>query len=388
VRGEAIAGPGVEAHSSAGPGVRASSDQAQGVIGEATAANAAGVFGRNDSGAGVGIDGYSQNGIAVRATASTGTALDSSTWGGTGAHVQSQTGIGIDCYSTSGPAINAMSILGEAVKATATSHGISSNVLGGTPSSPGVGIESMLFGGGDAVKATAGFEGVAIHGVGYRVLKCLAGLFDGDVTVNGILVKYASFFRIDHPLDPKRKTLTHAAVEAPEYKTFYDGVATLGKDGTAFVRMPEWFAALNGNLRFQLTPLGTPAPNLHVRGIKRGAFIIAGGAAGLKVCWQVTGVRRDEWARANPLRVEGRKPARTHHSPAATVAELRRLGEAVPESLRAARKKADAAAQVAKGRRLVVKKASPARVPASPRENAANAQQARALIKAIKSGRR
>ena len=59
----------------------------------------------------------------------------------------------------------------------------------------------------------------------HEELAWAAGLFDGDVFVKGILHKYASLFSIDHPLDPDRRTLNHAAVEAPEYKTFYDGVA-------------------------------------------------------------------------------------------------------------------------------------------------------------------
>jgi len=33
-------------------------------------------------------------------------------------------------------------------------------------------------------------------------------------------------------------------------------------------------------------------------------FRIAGGTPGLVVSWQVTGVRRDAWARQNPMRVE------------------------------------------------------------------------------------
>jgi len=33
-------------------------------------------------------------------------------------------------------------------------------------------------------------------------------------------------------------------------------------------------------------------------------FKIAGGKEGLQVCWQVTGIRKDEWAEANRLEVE------------------------------------------------------------------------------------
>ena len=65
-----------------------------------------------------------------------------------------------------------------------------------------------------------------------------AGLFEGDVFVQGALLKYASLFSIDHPLDPG-KVLNHASVEAPEYKTLSDGVATLDARGEARVRLPR-----------------------------------------------------------------------------------------------------------------------------------------------------
>ena len=39
------------------------------------------------------------------------------------------------------------------------------------------------------------------------------------------------------------------------------------------------------------------------------AFRISGGTAGQKVCWQVSGVRRDAWANANPLVLEEQKAA-------------------------------------------------------------------------------
>jgi hypothetical protein len=81
------------------------------------------------------------------------------------------------------------------------------------------------------------------------------------------------------------------------------------------VRFPKWFAALNdvGALRYQLTPIGGPAPELHVakRASRDGSFVIAGGRPRQEVCWQVTGVRRDAAAKANPVVVEqSRRAAR------------------------------------------------------------------------------
>ena len=38
-------------------------------------------------------------------------------------------------------------------------------------------------------------------------------------------------------------------------------------------------------------------------------FKIAGGTSGMKVSWQVTGIRKDPWANANRIDVEEDKPA-------------------------------------------------------------------------------
>jgi hypothetical protein len=136
-----------------------------------------------------------------------------------------------------------------------------------------------------------------------------AGWFEGSVTVRGNLYAPGKSFKIDHPLDPQNKYLLHNAVESSERKNVYDGVATLEADGTASVDLPEWFEALNGDFRYQLTAVGGPAPNLHVaEEISENRFKIAGGEGGMRVCWQVTGSRKDPWAAANPLEVEQEKP--------------------------------------------------------------------------------
>jgi hypothetical protein len=139
--------------------------------------------------------------------------------------------------------------------------------------------------------------------------------FSGSVTIQdrltvSILVSPLKLFQIDHPLDPANKYLHHFSVESDEPKTFYDGIAVLNGDGEAIVELPEWFEALNGELRYQLTPLGAPAPDLHVAArVANRRFKIGGGREGLEVCWQVTGVRRDKAAQHGRLAVEAEKPA-------------------------------------------------------------------------------
>ena len=61
-------------------------------------------------------------------------------------------------------------------------------------------------------------------------IRHLAGYFDGDVSVTGNLFKAAGSFKIDHPLDPDNKYLSHSFVESPDMMNIYNGnVITNGK---------------------------------------------------------------------------------------------------------------------------------------------------------------
>jgi hypothetical protein len=158
------------------------------------------------------------------------------------------------------------------------------------------------------VDAWAGVHGIASgHGS--------AGLFDGDVQIHGNLrvsqtvTKGGGTFQIDHPLDPENKYLTHSFVESPEMKNMYDGVGLADAAGEICVDVPSYFDALNADVRYQLTAIGAPAPGLHVKQeLTGGRFVIAGAQGGQKVCWQITGNRKDPWALANPVIVERDKP--------------------------------------------------------------------------------
>jgi hypothetical protein len=137
-----------------------------------------------------------------------------------------------------------------------------------------------------------------------------AGYFSGRVHVNGTLSKSAGSFKIDHPLDPANKYLSHSFVESPDMMNIYNGNVTLDKQGEAVVELPAWFEALNQEFRYQLTAIGAPGPNLYVAvEIKGNRFTIAGGKPGMKVSWQVTGIRHDPYANQNRIPVEENKPA-------------------------------------------------------------------------------
>ena len=137
-----------------------------------------------------------------------------------------------------------------------------------------------------------------------------AAILAGDVDVEGTLTKSGGSFKIDHPLDPANKYLYHSFVESPDMMNIYSGVAVLDSTGKAMVQLPEWFEALNRDYRYQLTPIGAPAPNLHIaQEVANHQFSIGGGSAGLKVSWQITGIRQDAWANAHRIPVEVNKRA-------------------------------------------------------------------------------
>lgn len=177
------------------------------------------------------------------------------------------------------------------------SHGLYSTALQGSSS----GLDGNGFVGVANIGADA-------YGVWGQSTEGYAGFFSGKVHVNGTLSKSGGSFKIDHPLDPANKYLSHSFVESPDMKNVYDGVVVLDANGEAWVELPEWFEALNKDFRYQLTPIGAPAPNLHIaEKIRNNRFKIAGGRPGMEVSWMVTGIRHDPWAEKNRIQVEQEK---------------------------------------------------------------------------------
>ncbi|MFF7701935.1 autotransporter outer membrane beta-barrel domain-containing protein [Streptomyces lydicus] len=276
VAGVSKDGDGVTGTSTAGNGVSGTSTAGTGVTGTSTAGN--GVSGISAAG-GTGVVAGSQSGQGLKADSVTGTGIVSDSFDGIGilgqcGHSDSG-GFGFGFGPNTAPGVMGTSFNGNGV------HGFSLN---------GTGVEAL------------GITGIAASG------EPVAGQFNGDVHVTGALTQGGGGFHIDHPLDPENRFLDHTFVQSPEMKNVYDGTATLDDRGTATVQLPDWFDALNENVQYQLTAIGGPAPSLHISSpVEENRFAIAGGDPGQQVCWQVTGARRDAWARTHPVVADGKK---------------------------------------------------------------------------------
>jgi hypothetical protein len=298
---------------------RSDSPTGYGAVGYAAATTGEnyGVFGESDSSSGYGVYGW--------AAATTGTSMgvvgnaDSDSGTGVVGSVSSSTGHTIGVYghanSTDGTAVygyahaatgyttgvygQANSTDGTAVYGYApAATGNTAGVVGSVASPDGIGVFGI------ASSSAVGVYGLNTSTDGW------AGFFDGDLAITGTLYKTAGAFRIDHPLDPEHKYLNHSFVESPDMMNIYNGMATLDENGQAWVELPDWFEALNMDFRYQLTPIGAGMPELHIADeIQDNHFRIAGGMAGLRVSWQVTGIRHDTYAEAHRIPVEEDKPA-------------------------------------------------------------------------------
>jgi hypothetical protein len=128
-----------------------------------------------------------------------------------------------------------------------------------------------------------------------------------NLGVNGAIVAGTKDFRIDHPLDPAQKFLSHSCVESDDRRTVYDGVVTTDASGAATVNLPAWFGALNRDVRYQLTVIGRWSEAWISAEVKDNTFAIATKLPGTKVSWLITGIRQDPYAKAHPLTVEAAK---------------------------------------------------------------------------------
>jgi hypothetical protein len=89
----------------------------------------------------------------------------------------------------------------------------------------------------------------------------------------------------------------------------YNGNVITDENGDAVVTLPDYFAALNRDFRYQLTVIGQFAQAIVAEEIADNRFIIKTDKPLVKVSWQITGIRKDAWANKNRIKVEEDKPA-------------------------------------------------------------------------------
>jgi hypothetical protein len=305
-----------------------------GVVGQANSDVNAGVNGRND-GKGFGVFGFSQgghgveghsaadggvvgfclSGAGVRGTGRTGVAgqTNSDTDAGVNGRNDGK-GFGVFGFSQGGAGVEGHSDNGDGVVGVSNAGGKSGVV----------GINNSSFDNANGVFGFCRIAGNAIHGVGGTN----AGLFEGTVVIQGgsLSVKKIGdiggeisadggifspnkHFVIDHPCDPANKLLYHCSVESPEMLNVYNGNVTTDVEGEAWVTLPDYFEALNCDFRYQLTAIGQFSQAIIATEIAENRFCIRTDRPNVKVSWQVSGVRKDVYAKANPVAVEQEKSA-------------------------------------------------------------------------------
>jgi hypothetical protein len=292
-----------------------------GVYGQGgTGANSAGVFGLNTNSAaiwgrstGVGSAIFGENtstGLAGRFmgpvdVSGTLTATNTSSGstgvlgkGPTGVYgettVSDASGVWGKADMTGSAGVFGLNRAGHAVWGRTTGHGAA--IYGESPGGPNYGYAGLFSG---PVKIQNEF---ALEVEGYTFIA-------GNLAVSGDISKSSGNFRIDHPLDPEHKFLSHSFVESPDMMNIYNGNVTTDATGTATIALPAYFAALNRDYRYQLTVLGQFAQAIVSREIiADNTFAIRTDKPGVKVSWQVTGIRQDVYANENPIMVEETKP--------------------------------------------------------------------------------
>lgn len=349
IYGYSSTGNGAYGYSIGGLGVQGVSSTNHGVYGTTASATFAGVFGTNnalnargiwgvannggdavgvygESSGGRGVFGESQTGSGVRGQANSGAGVYGISFSGRGTWGVSQTGYGAMGQSNGNHGVHGWStaakfagvygrntnqdgigVLGEGYVSAnpSTSGGTNQNSIGVYGTAGDYGVVGVGFI-GHGVAGYGSFLGASIYGgSGINGDKAAwAGKFDGNVLINGTLQVNNNFAAtIDHPLDPANKYLNQSFVESPEMMSVQTGNITTNANGEAVVSLPDYFSAMSGDFRYQLTVVGQFAQAIVAQKIEGSRFTIKTDRPNVEVSWQVTGLRQDAAAKT------GRKPA-------------------------------------------------------------------------------
>ncbi len=263
-------------HAGVGPGVFAS-----------TAGNA--IWGVTSSISSAGVIGDNTNGEAVVGRSSGGNGVGAVVGRSDGA------GYGVRGFNTKA----GVGVLGQSGISAGTGVGGRFEQVNAASTNDAVQVDNNGTGHGIYITAKPSAAKASLYavntGTGY------AGYFSGKVHVNGTLSKSAGTFRIDHPQDPANKYLVHSFVESPDMMNVYNGNAVTNNSGSVTVELPAYFQAENIDFKYQLTVIGQFAQAIVAEEISNNRFMIKTDKPNVKVSWQVTGVRNDQYAQRNRI---------------------------------------------------------------------------------------
>ena len=306
---------GVEGSSINGVGLSGVSSSNYGVYGTTGSASFAGVFGTTAANNGKGLWGRANNGssaIGVFGESTDGRGVFGDSQTGTGVRGETNSGTGVYGYGNTGRGVYGNSLANHGVFGRSTSNG-HAGVYGYNIQPTGIGVMGEAQGGsnqasigvyglaggtgvrgesisGPGVAGYGSYLGASIYGASGAAW---AGFFDGDVVVEGNLQVNNNFgARTDHPLDPANKYLNQTFVESSEMMSVQTGNITTDANGEAVVSLPEYFQAMNGDFRYQLTVVGQFAQAIVAQKIEGNVFKIKTDKANVEVSWQVTGLRQ------------------------------------------------------------------------------------------------
>lgn len=195
--------------------------------------------------------------------------------------------------STRGGAFSCESTAGRAVSANAGAG--TGTTYGGYFTSDSVSGRGLF---GWATSTTAGSTPYGVIGQCSTATSGFAVFASGDMGATGVKP-----FRIDHPIDPENKYLLHYASESPFPQNFYNGNVTTDDSGYAWVKLPDYFAEINANYKYQLTVIDEGDHDEFicakvVQKIRGNKFRIRTNLPNIEVSWEVKADRNDQRIRS------------------------------------------------------------------------------------------
>jgi hypothetical protein len=286
-----------------------STTKGNGLEGETSADSLAGLYGvDNSSGGGAGVQGTSKNSTGVLGKVTGDTMGQRAVYG-----IDETTGVfggyGVVGTSSQGVAVYGRSTGGDGVEGFTTFSGASAVYGDDTSSGGGYGVYGTSDNGSGVYGTTPDESGLAYGVFAEAATTNYALLASGNALVTDTLSKGGGSFKIDHPLDPGGKYLYHSFVESPDMMNVTARSPSMA-EGRPQLSCPSGLRRSTGTVATSSPPLAALRQSCtsHAE-VKDGSFSIAGGKAGQKVSWQVTGIRQDAWANANRIPVEVEKKA-------------------------------------------------------------------------------